>query len=131
MVRDNLTISFIYWNISFVCACVCVIIILTLFLYENKCIKSLTNECNVPITEVTKNWLWISFKVFNGLFSWCILLWNFEDFLLDKVFIFSSTWSRTFLFHSMSTNLLMTCLLHHVSIESLSLSVIVDLAFSY
>lgn len=52
-------------------------------------------------------------------------------FFMDKVSIFSSTLLMTFAFHSVSTDLYMSSLLYHVSIQSLIPSVTVDLAFSH
>ena len=60
-----------------------------------------------------------------------MLLWNFENVLLDKVFIFLSTLSITFPFYSISTDLSVLCLLHNAWIQLLIHSVIVDVAFSH
>ena len=123
-------ISFMYWNISFIF--ISVVMIKDQLFYESNCTRSL--EINAISTlalsfGLITNWFWIKFKEFNGLLCRSTLLWNFEDVFLDKVFIFSSILSITLPFHSMSTDLFMPCLLHNVSIQSLSSFIRVDLAF--
>lgn len=66
-----------------------------------------------------------------GCSAGCFCLWKYEDALLDKVHIFSSTYSMTLLLHPMSTDLLMLCFLHHLLIQSLSRLIIAYLAFSH
>ena len=57
VVRYNVIISFMYWNKSFICTSV--IMIKAQFFPENKCIKSLTNKCNVPISFI----YWVDYKL--------------------------------------------------------------------
>ena len=80
----------------------------------------MTNKCKVSISflYLGENKLIVKYTL------------NFVDVLLDKDFIFLSTLSMALPFQSMSTGLSMPCLLHHVSIQSLSHTVMVDLAFS-
>lgn len=81
----------------------------------------------------TKNWyihIIISFKVFTELIYWGTILWNFENNLLEKVLIFSSTSSMTLQFYSMSADWSMPCLLHHVLMQKSIPLIMEDLFFS-
>ena len=101
--------------------CTSVIKIYVQFFYESKSIKSLTNKCNVSSSFI----YWGDNKLIVNIIQniyWVVLMKYFEDVMLDKVFIFSSTFT-TFRFNSMSTGLSILCLLHHVSIQSLSPSI--------
>ena len=37
---------------------------------------------------MTSNWLWISFKVFNGFLCWSTLSWNFKNVFFGQSFYF-------------------------------------------
>ena len=55
----------------------------------------------------------------------------FWRWFVRQSFYMSSTLSKTLPFHCMSTNLSMSYLVHHVSIQSLIPSIVVDLIFSH
>ena len=50
MARDNVILSFMYWNINIIC--IGVITIYAQFFYGNKCIKLLKNKWSVPISFI-------------------------------------------------------------------------------
>ena len=102
MGRDNLAIKFMYWNIVFICTGV--IITLTQFLYENKCIKSLTNECNVPISFIywsdkkliVKSIYWVALLVYALMKFWMPFLgqifWFFINLIKNFCLPFHEYW---------------------------------------
>ena len=91
--------------------------------YEKRCIKLLVNKCNVLI-------IYWGDKYLMGCFAKVHSLEILNMFCWTKFLFFLSNLSMTLPFHSMSTDLFMQCL-RHVSKQSLSSSLKVDLTFPH
>ena len=70
------------------------------------------------------------FKVFNGFLLLKLTVIVFERCIVGQYFIFPCTLLTILLFHSVETHLSIPCLMHHVSMQSLRLSVMLALDFS-